>query len=238
MPKLGVNIDHVATLREARKTIEPDPVKAALECEQAGCDSIVCHLRKDRRHVQDEDLFRLKKEVRLPINMEMSVDPEIVDIICLLRPFQATIVPENRQEITTEGGLDVRGNLDEVMFVSKKLKDSGILVSLFIDPDIIQLESAVSAGVDMVEFHTGLYAENFISGGGYEAELQNLAIMVKKGVDMGIRVAAGHGLTYDNVAPVAAIENLYELNIGHSIISKSVFTGIGRAVRQMKELML
>lgn len=236
MVKLGINIDHVATLRQARKTVEPDPVRAALECIEAGCDSIVCHLRKDRRHIQDEDLFKLKRKVKVPLNMEMSVDPEIVDIACLLRPDQATIVPENRQEVTTEGGLDVVCNLKKVKEVSEKLKDSGIKVSLFIDPTISQLEASVSAGVKIVEFHTGRYAERFLTGMAAEEELDEIRKAVEAGLKMGLTVASGHGLTYDNVVPVARIPGMHELNIGHSVISNSVFWGIKEAVRRMKEL--
>ncbi len=236
MVKLGINIDHVATLREARKTLEPDPVKAALESIESGADSIVCHLRKDRRHIQDEDLFRLKRQVTVPLNMEMSVDPEIVEIACLVKPDQVTIVPENRQEITTEGGLDVLCHLKKVKDASKKLKDSGIKVSLFIDPEIRQLEAAVSAGAGIVELHTGRYAEEFLTGTAAEEELEKIKEMVTAGMEMGLMVASGHGLTYENVAPVARVNGMCELNIGHSVISNSVFMGIREAVRRMKEL--
>ncbi|HPN72909.1 MAG TPA: pyridoxine 5'-phosphate synthase [Candidatus Omnitrophota bacterium] len=236
MIKLGVNIDHVATLREARKTVEPDPVRAAIECVEAGCDSIVCHLRKDRRHIQDEDLFMIKRAINAPLNMEMSVDSEIVDIACLLRPQQATIVPENRREITTEGGLDVACNLKKIREVAGRLKDSGIRASLFIDPELKQLEASVSAGVKMVEFHTGRYAEGFLTGMAAEKELEEIKNMTARALEMGLIVAAGHGLTYGNVAAVAHISGIYELNIGHSIISNSVFWGIKEAVRRMKEL--
>jgi pyridoxine 5-phosphate synthase len=236
MVKLGINIDHVATLREARKTVEPDPVKAALESIEAGCDSIVCHLRKDRRHIQDEDLFKLKRQVTVPLNMEMSVASEIVDIACLLKPQQATIVPENRQELTTEGGLDVLGNMNKVKEVAGRLKDSGIKVSLFVDPQLRQLEASAACGVEIVELHTGRYAEAFLTGMDTENELAEISEMVKAGTGMGLIVASGHGLTYDNVVSVARIPGMHELNIGHSIISNSVFIGIGAAVRRMKEL--
>jgi pyridoxine 5-phosphate synthase len=236
MAKLGINIDHVATLREVRKTVEPDPIKAAFECVDAGCDSIVCHLRKDRRHIQDEDLFMLKGQVTVPLNMEMSIDDEIVDIACLVRPDQATIVPENRKEITTEGGLDVASNVQKVKEITKKLKDHGIGVSLFIDPEIRQLEAAVLSGAGMVEIHTGRYAEEFLTGTAAGDEIANIAEMVKKGIEMGLKVASGHGLTYENVVPVARIPGMYELNIGHSVISNSVFWGIKAAVTRMKRL--
>lgn len=236
MVKLGVNIDHVATLREARKTIEPDPVKAAQESIEAGCDSIVSHLRKDRRHIQDDDLFRLKGLITVPLNMEMSIDPEIVDIACLVRPNMATIVPENRRELTTEGGLDVFGNLKKIKEVTQRLKDSGIEVSLFVDPEIHQLEASVSVGAGIVELHTGCYAEKFLRLGSADDELEKINKMVIAGMGMGLKVSSGHGLTYDNVVPVARIPGMFELNIGHSIISNSVFWGIKDAVRRMKEL--
>jgi pyridoxine 5-phosphate synthase len=237
MVKLGVNIDHVATVREARKTFEPDPVQAALECEEAGADGIVCHLRKDRRHISDKDLDILKEKVTTHLNLEMSVDPEIVEIACRTRPDQATIVPENRQEITTEGGLDVAGNFSNVKDVAMKLAASSIMVSLFIDPEPGQIEASLKSGVKMIEFHTGRYAEEFNAGGNHEKELQVLREMSKLAIKEGLTVCAGHGLTYSNVTPIARIEGMYELNIGHSIISRSIFTGIGRAVKEMKERM-
>lgn len=238
MPKLGVNIDHVATVREARKTFEPDPVEAALESLRAGCDGIVCHLRKDRRHINDNDLAQLKKVVSTHLNLEMSIDPEIVDIACKVKPDQATIVPENRQEITTEGGLDVAGNLKNIRSVIERLAAENIDVNLFIDPEREQVEAAKDAGVSIVEFHTGRYAEEFNSGGSYEEELETLRDMTKFAIERNIRVCAGHGLTYENVTPVARIDGVYELNIGHSIIAKSTFVGISEAVKQMKALMV
>ena len=237
MAKLGVNIDHVATVREARKTFEPDPVQAALECEKAGCDGIVCHLRKDRRHINDSDMDLLKKSVTTQLNMEMSVDPEIVDIACQIKPDQATLVPENRQEVTTEGGLDVVGNFDRVREVVQKLSASGIRVSLFVDPEIRQIEASKETGVKMIELHTGRYAEVFNDGQDSSGEIDILREMTQTGIKAGLTVCAGHGLNYNNVTPVARIDGMYELNIGHSIISKSIFTGISEAVKQMKELM-
>lgn len=236
MVKLGVNIDHVATVREARKTFEPDPVEAALESEKAGSAGIVCHLRKDRRHINDEDLKRLKEAVATRLNLEMSVNPEICDIACKTKPDQATLVPENRQEITTEGGLDVAGNFEKIKEVVSQLSGEGIEVSLFIDPELEQIEASVNLGAKMIEFHTGRYAEEFNMGREYEKELENLQEMTKFAINKGITVCAGHGLNYQNVTPVAHIEGMYELNIGHSIISKAVFVGIQEAVRQMKEL--
>ncbi len=234
--KLGVNIDHVATIREARKTFEPDPVEAAVMCEKAGCDGIVCHLRKDRRHINDKDLRRLKDIVTAKLNLEMSVDPEIVQIACSVKPVQATLVPENRMEITTEGGLDVVGGFGRIKEVTGRLLSSGIEVSLFIDPEMRQIEASRKTGAGIIEFHTGRYAEKFNSGGDYREELADLAEMTCEAQEMGFTVCAGHGLTYDNVKGVAGIKGIYELNIGHSIISRSVFVGIYEAVRAMKEL--
>lgn len=237
MVKLGVNIDHVATVREARKTFEPDPASAARECERAGCDGIVCHLRKDRRHINDTDLELLKKIVTARLNMEMSVDPEIVDIACRTKPDQATLVPERRQEITTEGGLDVVANFKRIKEVVERLSAEGIEASLFVDPEPGQIEASKKTGVKMIELHTGRYAEVFNAGEDPKKELENLREMTALGVKNGLVVCAGHGLNYNNVTPVARIDNMYELNIGHSIISRSIFVGIAEAVKQMKELM-
>ncbi|MFQ5952497.1 MAG: pyridoxine 5'-phosphate synthase [Candidatus Omnitrophota bacterium] len=237
MVKLGVNIDHVATVREARKTFEPDPVEAARESERARCDGIVCHLRKDRRHINDADLAELKKAVTTKLNLEMSVDPEIVEIACRTKPDQATIVPERREEITTEGGLDVAGNLKKVKEVVEKLSAEGIEVSLFIDPEPDQIEASGKAGVNIIELHTGRYAEAFNAGEDSESELKNLKEMTDLGLNSGLIVCAGHGLNYQNVTPVARIPGMHELNIGHSIISRSIFIGIAGAVKQMKNLM-
>lgn len=236
--KLGVNIDHVATLREARKTFEPDPVEAAIESEKAGCDGIVCHLRKDRRHIQDNDVFELRKVVSGNFNLEMSLDPEIVEIARRLRPDQVTIVPENRKEITTEGGLDVASNINAAASVVDKLKNEGIKVSLFVDPEPEQVEASLAAGAEMIEIHTGRYAEEFTNGGDTDTQIRKIAGLTVLAMDKGLIVAAGHGLTYANVKSVARIPGLYELNIGHSIISRAVFVGISRAVREMKELVL
>lgn len=238
MAKLGVNIDHVATVREARKTFEPDPVQAAMDSEKAGCDGIVCHLRKDRRHIHDKDLGMLRKRITTRLNQEMSLDPEIVDIALRIKPEQATIVPENRQEITTEGGLDVIVNVKRVSEVVKMLTKEGIEVSLFIDPEDGQVEASAATGVKMVEFHTGRYAEVFHSGGDYSAELDCLKRVSAYAIRKGLTVCAGHGLTYQNVRSVARIEGMHELNIGHSIISRSIFVGIARAVSEMKALII
>jgi pyridoxine 5-phosphate synthase len=236
MAKLGVNIDHVATVREARKTFEPDPVLAAIQSEKAGCDGIVCHLRKDRRHVQDKDLELLREQVTTRLNQEMSVDPEIVDIACRIKAEQATIVPENRREITTEGGLDVVSNLHRIKEVVSRLQALGIQPSLFIDPEKDQVEASLDSGVRMVEFHTGRYAEVFDAGRDFNEELDKLRRMTAFGIKKGLTVCAGHGLNYSNVRNVASIEGMYELNIGHSIISRAVFVGMREAVKEMKAL--
>ena len=236
MIRLGVNIDHVATVREARKTFEPDPVSAAIQCEEAGADGIVCHLRKDRRHINEKDLRALKNKVRTKLNMEMSVDPEIVDIAIQVKPDQATLVPENRQEVTTEGGLDCVSNFERVSEVVTALADAGIEVSLFIDPDRAQIVASKKSGAGIIEFHTGRYAEEFNAGESYEKELNVLKEMTAFAIEEGLTVCAGHGLTYQNVKPVAAIEGMHELNIGHSVISRSVFVGIKEAVKEMKGL--
>ena len=239
MPKLGVNIDHVATIREARKTVEPDPVWAASIAELAGADQITCHLREDRRHMQDRDVEVLRKTVRTKLNLEMAVAEEIVGIALNIKPALATLVPEKREEVTTEGGLDAAGNLDRVKEVTSRLKDAGIVVSLFIDPEPAQIEASVKAGADAVEFHTGRYAEaalHSISGDEVTARLGELSEAVKAAREAGLVAHAGHGLTYINVRPVAEIDGVEELNIGHSIISRAVLVGLERAVREMKKL--
>ncbi|NQT33120.1 MAG: pyridoxine 5'-phosphate synthase [Candidatus Omnitrophica bacterium] len=236
MPKLGVNIDHVATVREARKTFEPDPVEAALQAEKAGCDGIVCHLRKDRRHINDDDLGSIKEAVTTRLNLEMSVDPQIVDIACGTKPDQATIVPENRREVTTEGGLDVAGNFDRVKEVISSLAACGIEVSLFIDPEEEQVKATSEAGAKVLEFHTGRFCEAFNRGEDYSKELEDIVRMTKFAIQEGLTACAGHGLNYQNAGPIARIEGMHELNIGHSIISRAVFVGLYEAVREMKDL--
>ena len=232
MAKLGVNIDHVATIRQARKAAVPDPVEAARLCEEAGCDSIVCHLREDRRHITDADVIKLRKTVRTRLNLEMSVAKNIVDFACRIKPDQATIVPEKRQEITTEGGLDVRKNIAKVSSVVSRLRAKGIDVSLFINPDLKQIDASVKAGANIIEIHTGEYA-NAQRG---KARIKQLSILKKAvcyGLSLGLEVNAGHGLDYDNVIDVAVMNGINELNIGHSIISRAVFAGIGLAVEEM-----
>lgn len=235
MPKLGVNVDHVATVRQARRTIEPDPVIAAAICEMAGCDSIVAHLREDRRHIQDRDVIILKKAVSTRFNLEMSIHREIVGIARRIKPHQATLVPEKRQELTTEGGLDVAGNLRQINGVVDSLKEKGIGVSLFIDPENSQIEASKKAGVNIIELHTGNYADAKDEEA-VKKELERLKKAVKFGLELGLVVNAGHGLNYRNAAAVARINGIEELNIGHSIISRAIMVGLGRAVKEMKDL--
>lgn len=235
MPKLGVNVDHVATIRQARKTIEPDPVIAAAICEMAGCDSIVAHLREDRRHIQDRDVIILRKSISTRFNLEMSIHREIIGIARRIKPHQATLVPEKRQELTTEGGLDVAGNLRQINGVVDSLKEKGIEVSLFIDPDNSQIEASKKAGVNIIELHTGNYADAKNEEAA-KRELERLKKAVKLGRELGLVVNAGHGLNYRNAAAVARINGIDELNIGHSIIARAVMVGLGRAVKEMKDL--
>jgi pyridoxine 5-phosphate synthase len=235
MAKLGVNIDHVATLRQARRGIEPDPVQAALACEKAGCHSIVAHLREDRRHINDADIKRLKKEIKTLLNLEMSINDEIVRIAAETKPNQATLVPEKREELTTEGGLDVISHMRKVSEAVKTLRSKGINVSLFIDPDKKQIEAAAKTGARIIEIHTGRYA-NAVGAKEKERELRLIRGAAAFALSMGFVVNAGHGLNYENVSSIAAISGIYELNIGHSIISRAVFSGIENAVRDMLKL--
>lgn len=233
--RLGVNIDHVATLREARREKAPDPVGAARICEQAGANSIVCHLRQDRRHINDADLKNLRKIVKTKLNLEMSCAPEIVDIALETKPEQATLVPERREEITTEGGLDVRAHQREVTDVVKRLNSSGIGVSLFIDPEQSQIKAAKDCGVESIELHTGRYA-NAGDQLKINLQLQQLADSVRLGRSLNLNVFAGHGLNYENVKRIVEIGEIEELNIGHSIIARAVFAGIENAVKEMLNL--
>ena len=235
MVELGVNIDHVATLRQARRTVEPDPVAAAVLAELGGADSITIHLREDRRHIQDRDVRVLAETLRAKLNFELSCAPEIVQIACSVRPEQATLVPEKRQEVTTEGGLDLRPRSPELRNAIATLRDSGISVSLFIDPDDQQVRIANELGVDAVELHTGQYAE--ARGQEQLRELRRLEHASQLVNDLGLKLHAGHGLTYQNVRPLAAIPGMRELNIGHSIVSRAVLVGIKEAVREMKLLL-
>lgn len=235
--KLGVNIDHIATLREARKTFEPDPIKGALIAIEAGADQITLHLREDRRHIQDEDLFRLKCELKdraTPINLEMAPTEEMLNIALDVLPNTITLVPEKRQEITTEGGLDVVSLKRHLREYIKPLKDAGIKVSFFIDPEESQIDASVDVGADAVELHTGEYADAY--GSNLEKELNRLRRSARYGRRVGLEVFAGHGLNYQNVKAVASIKEIQELNIGHSIIANSIYWGLYEAVRRMKEI--
>jgi len=235
MALLGVNIDHVATVRQARRTYEPDPVWAAALAELGGADGITLHLREDRRHIQDRDLEILRKTVTVKLNLEMACSAEILDIACRVLPDQATLVPERREEVTTEGGLDVYGQRARVGEVVAQLRDRGISVSLFLDPEIRQVETAADLKADAVELHTGQYALAR-PGRQQDVQLQALRVAGAKVRQLGMVLHAGHGLNYHNVKPVAAIADMHELNIGHSIVARAVMVGLQQAVREMKEL--
>lgn len=234
MPRLGVNIDHVATLRQARGGYEPDPVSAAALAELGGADGITIHLREDRRHIQDRDLRLLRETVPRGLNLEAAVEPEIVAIVLQFRPDQVTFVPERRAELTTEGGLDVVGQRARVAEAVARCRDAGLSVSLFIDPDPAQIEASAALGVAAVELHTGRYADAH-SDPERELEFAALRDSGKAVVAAGLCLHAGHGLNYRNVGPVARIPHMAELNIGHSIIARAVFKGMDRAVREMKQ---
>ena len=241
MLKLGVNIDHVATLREARYRGrgrgEPDPVEAALICESAGAHGITAHLREDRRHIQDRDVWKLREAVQTRLNLEMALTPEILGIALKLKPDIVCLVPERRQEITTEGGLDVIGQQAALTEARKRLNDAGIEVSLFIAPDAKQIEASARAGSQFIELHTGAFAESFDDEPKREIELQRLISGAKQAHALGLRVNAGHGLNYANLPALHRVPHLVELNIGHSIISRAVFSGLTRAVKDMLRLM-
>lgn len=231
--RLYVNIDHIATLREARKTDEPDPARAAEACERGGADGITVHLREDRRHIQDSDVRAVQRTVRTLVNLELGAHPDIVRFACRARPFQATVVPERRQEITTEGGLALKPGDARVADAVARLTRAGIRVSLFIDPDPRVIDRAVELGVPAIELHTGRYARTWRKSGTALRALQRAAAHAAQG---GLAVHAGHGLTYHNVQPVAAIPEIEELNIGHTIVSNAVFWGLEEAVRRMRKL--
>lgn len=235
MVELGVNIDHVATIRQARRTFEPDPVTAASLAELGGADSITVHLREDRRHIQDRDIHILKETVHSKLNFELCCAPDIVSIACSTMPAQATLVPERREEVTTEGGLDLRPRSKQLLEAIDRLQSLGILVSLFIDPDNEQVAIAKELGVGAVELHTGQYA--LTRGSEQQAELERLIHAGQLATDLGLRLHAGHGLTYHNVLPIASIPRMLELNIGHSIVSRAVFVGLQKAVADMKQLL-
>ena len=256
--KLGVNIDHIAVLRDARRINDPDPLQAVGICARAGADQITIHLREDRRHIQDDDAAGIIRYSPLPVNLECAVCEEIIDFVCARRPIRATIVPENREEVTTEGGLEIEGEQPRLKKAIERLHDAGIEVSLFIDPDISIVERASELGVEWIEFHTGKYAN--IHAMLYSnlrhthhsvteldlprkelkralaKELRILRRLSCNAAELGLNVAAGHGLNYQNVLPIAEIETIEELNIGQSIIARSVYTGLDEAVREMKKL--
>jgi pyridoxine 5-phosphate synthase len=235
LPKLGVNIDHVATVREARKTNEPDPVWAATLAELGGADAITVHLREDRRHIQDRDLRVLIESVAVPINLELACADDVLKIACNSQPFQATLVPERREEVTTEGGLDVVGGRKRVAEAVRRLKDAGIVVSLFLDPQPAQIAAGAELGVDAIELHTGAYAHASAKHN-CQNELETLIAAGQQVRAAGLHLHAGHGLTYRNVTPIATIEGMKELNIGHSIIARAIMVGLEQAVRDMKRL--
>ena len=232
---LGVNIDHVATLRQARGTSYPAPADAVVIAEKAGADSITVHLREDRRHIQDADLAAIKAVMRTHMNLEVAVTEEMLDIAAAVGPSDVCLVPEKREELTTEGGLDVAGQVDRVKAACRRLAADGIRVSLFVDPDTAQLDAAIEAGAPVVELHTGAYAD--AAGDEQAAELERVVEAAGYGRRRGLIVNAGHGLHYENVAPIAAIAELRELNIGHAIVSKAVFSGLAQAVSDMKRIM-
>lgn len=232
---LGINIDHVATLRQVRGTSYPDPLHAALIAEQAGADSITLHLREDRRHIQDRDVEIMRGALQTRMNLEMAVTDEMLEIAERIRPQDVCLVPERREELTTEGGLDVAGQLQRVTQACKRLEAAGIRVSLFIDPDPRQLEASREAGAPVVELHTGAYAE--AHGAEQAKALARIVEAARIGNGLGLRIHAGHGLHYHNVTAVAAIAEIVELNIGHAIIARAVFAGLPDAVREMKRLM-
>jgi len=255
--KLGVNIDHIATLRNARKINEPDPLMALEILKKAGADQVTIHLREDRRHITDFDAKRIIENSFLPVNMECSINPEIIEIICSLKPHRATLVPEKREEVTTEGGLDIIGNEKKIKKAIEKLKKNDIEVSLFIDPDFEQIQKSKEVNADMIELHTGKYANLFLALNSninhtpfkifenldrktlkkeLELEFKLLKDASKLGEDLNLEVAAGHGLNYQNIEKILEIKEIKEFNIGHSIIANAVFIGLFEAVRKMKEI--
>lgn len=238
MTELGVNVDHVATVREARGIEIPDPVKAALLAEQSGADGITIHLRKDRRHIQERDLEQLRETVKTRLNLEMANTAEMVEIAQQYQPNQCTLVPEERDEVTTEGGLDAVSHEDDLRATTETLRDEGFLVSFFVDPDENQLKASRDAGAQAVELHTGDYAETPIQSDERRQAIERLREAARVADELGLSVFAGHGLNYRNVQPVSAIEPVEELNIGHALISRSVMVGIEKATQRMKELMV
>ena len=235
MTRLFVNVDHVATIREARRTQEPDPLKAALMAEKMGADGITVHLREDRRHIQDKDVRIIHNNIGTKLNLEMAAVDEMVAIALELKPYQVSLVPEKRQEITTEGGLDVCSQVPELIDMRKRIKDEGILFSLFVDPDIKQLEACKEVKADSIEINTGNYSE-LVAPKDVETELLRIQKASKYASDMGLRVFAGHGLNYDNVKAIVAIPEVEELNIGHFLVAQSVYVGMENAVKRMIQI--
>ena len=233
--ELGINIDHVATLRNARGTAYPDPLKAARLAEEAGADLITLHLREDRRHIKDADLLALRPLIKTRMNLECAVTPEMIKIACQVKPHDVCLVPEKRAEVTTEGGLDVLGHYDAVKLATKQLQEAGIRVSLFIDPDEKQIAAAKELGATVIELHTGRYAD--VTGDEQIKELERIKRAAAYGASIGLRVNAGHGLHEGNVMPIAAITDLSELNIGHAIVAEALFKGWQKAILDMKSLM-
>ena len=233
--ELGINIDHIATLRNARGTVYPDPIKAARLAEEAGADLITLHLREDRRHIKDADLIALRPLIKTRMNLECAVTPEMINIACMVKPHDVCLVPEKREEVTTEGGLDVLGHFEGVKAATKQLRDAGIRVSLFIDPDPKQIQAAKDVGATVIELHTGRYAD--LSSPEQAIELERIKAAAQFGVSIGLRVNAGHGLHEGNVMPIATISELSELNIGHAIVAEAIFKGWQKAITDMKSLM-
>jgi len=232
MTKLGVNIDHIATVREARGIADPDPVEAAMDCIDAGCDSIVCHLREDRRHIKDDDVWRLGEVAGARLNLEMSIAKDIVEIACRVRPEQATLVPEKRRELTTEGGLDVVKYAGKIAEVIERFSEKKIETSLFINPSKVQIDASKRTGAGIIELHTGGYADARTEIA-RSKELERIKRSVEYAASIGLEVNAGHGLNYANVGDVAMIKGINELNIGHSIVARACFVGMRRAVEEM-----
>ena len=235
MTRLFVNVDHVATIREARKTYEPDPLRAALLAEKVGIEGITVHLREDRRHIQDKDVHIINKNIKTKLNLEMAAIKEMVDLALELKPYQVSLVPEKRQEITTEGGLDVCSQISELLNIQKRFKNHGVLFSLFVDPDIRQIEASKEVNADSIEINTGVYSE-LIDQTKKEEELARIQEAAKQAEKLGLRVFAGHGLNFDNVKAIAAIPEIEELNIGHFLVAQSVYIGIEEAVKIMKQV--
>jgi pyridoxine 5-phosphate synthase len=232
--RLFVNVDHVATIREARKTVEPDPLEAALLAEKAGANGITVHLREDRRHVQDDDVFRIREKIKTVLNLEMAAVAEMVQIALQTKPYQVSLVPEKRQEITTEGGLNVISNKDYLKKIREQIQSQGIRFSLFVDPDLRQIDASREIGAESIEINTGLYSE-LKDEIAVQQELEKIKISARHAVEQGLRVFAGHGLTDENVVAIAGIPEIEELNIGHSLVSRSIYYGLEQAVKNMMQ---